>query len=751
MKKNKIPLCIPLLFCTQSIASDINYPFDLPDNLQSSINIKTNKQTPFNNKLLATNIFDFESATEQAFIDKFAPKTIRFPHGLWANWYDWRTDTQRLFGTEQFQYTHADGSIKNKTIDHLSSLKIFESNQIKIGIEGLTELNRQRKVDLGNEFDVLWTFNMSADGADYSNGSPESVARYQDLIARGFLVNDIEMGNENFYPGQRSSIIPNTEDYIARAKSISKALKALNPNLRLSIPLLRRDNWANPDWNQDLTAEQDYFDAVTVHTYVGSDPDDASNSDEAYSTALTARYHLAKSVNDYALKVAPDKPIWLTEWGVKSGGANAASVLGMADSYIFMSENQDIYDRANWFSVNGKLNSFVVWEEYISPSGVVRPRIKYPLEKTAFGLTHHILRDVLEDSVLLSSDLTSDELANGVKATSARAVIKDNKIEILALNLTNKPTQFTIKLDGNTHTGVVVHQAMAFEQLDEERTLPVDAEPLEKVVSADGLITLPKLSVNKIVLEDSHITPDIFNLSLDTQDKSYVFDKGQSVPIVATPQTTTSEISSITFSENGQTLKTLTQAPYQIDWQPQGIGVKVITATALRADGVSTDSQAFKVQIKGGPLTMNVALTTSDSSSLTMGDTLQLTVNASANQGEISHIEFKVNDKTQHTATMAPYIFNWQPSEAGTYQLNAVAYHNSESTKSSESISIEVAKQETEIPETPQIPEEPTKEEPTKPETADNNSSGSSGGGFGVYWIIAFLSLFSVRQLKGKN
>lgn len=689
MIKTKVFLLMPLFLCQQAIAQEVNYPFNLPENMQASIDIKTGEQESFNNKLLATNIFNFDSSTEQNFIDKFDPKTIRFPHGLWANWYDWRTDISRVFGTETFEYTHRDGNPKTTTIDHLSSLKIFENNNIKVGINGLTELNTERK-NQGKGFDVVWTFNMSADGSDFDNGSPESVARYQDLIARGFAVTDIEMGNENFYPGQRSSIIPDAKDYIARAKSMSKALKALNPNLRLSIPLLRRDSWASPDWNQDLTVEQDYFDTVTVHTYVGSDPDNADNSDEAYSTALTARHHIAKSVNDYSLKVAPDKPIWLTEWGVKSGGANAASVLGMADVYLFMSENQDIYDRANWFSVNGQLNSFVVWEEYESPSGAMRPRIKYPLEKTAFGLTHYILRDVLEDSVMLKTDISSVELDNGVQATSARAVIKDNKIEILALNLTDQPTQFNVKLDGNNYTGTVEHSAMAFEQLDEERTLPVDAEPLEPVISADGLIRLPKLSVNKIVLKESNITSDLIDLNLDTQSKTYAFDEGQTITVVATTQTDTSEITSVTFSENGQTLKTLTQAPYQIDWQPVGSGVKTITATAKRADGAISSSKAFKVNMLSLATTINVELASPAKTTLTTDEALELTANATTNKGEISQVEFKVNGETLHTATSTPYSFNWQPTTTGTYNINLVATHTDQTTQASEPISVEV-------------------------------------------------------------
>jgi hypothetical protein len=290
------------------------------------------------------------------------------------------------------------------------------------------------------DYDVVWTLNMSADGPDFNNGSPETVAFYESLIERGFDVDIVEMGNECFYPSQRSSIIPNATEYIARAKSMYTALKAKDPNIQLSIPLLRRGSFVNPDWNADLTKDMDYFDAITVHTYIGSDPDDAANSDEAYSTALTARKSLESSTNDFVRIYSGDKPIWLTEWGVKSGGPNAASVLGMADCYLFMAENQDIYHRANWFSVNGKLNSFLVWDGN---------NIKYPLQKTGYGSTHEILKAIFENSILLESIVTTTNLVPGVKAVNARAVTKDGTTTVFAINLSDKPAVFNLNIDGS--------------------------------------------------------------------------------------------------------------------------------------------------------------------------------------------------------------------------------------------------------------------------------------------------------------
>lgn len=500
-----------IIFCFSVLSSTVvlaqEYPFSLPSNMKATIRVNSTSQQEFNNLLLGTNTHHFSTSKEKDLINKLKPITIRFPHGLWANWYDWRRDVSRLFGEESFQYEQGvNKTIKTKTPDFLANIKIFDTNNIKVGIDGLTSLNATRKSETGKGFDMMWTFNMSADGTDFTNGSPETIARYNDLISRGFEVKVVELGNENFYPGQRSSIIPNTQDYITRAKSMSTALKAKDPNIRVSVPLLRRDSWANPNWNRDVAQDLSYFDAVTVHTYVGSDPDDANNSDEAFGTALTARKHLGNSIYDYAHKVAPNKPIWLTEWGVKSGGPNAVSALGMVDCYIFMSQNQDVFERANWFSVNGQLNSHYVWETYISPSGKERPRIKYPLEKTLFGSAYEIIRLALENTTLIESNVEVPNLVDGVKAVNARVVTKDGKTSVFAVNLSNQNVPFQINIDGVLYTDVAVHKAIAFNEMDEERVMGIDVDPLTLISNGSEGITLPKFSINIIELSNATLS-----------------------------------------------------------------------------------------------------------------------------------------------------------------------------------------------------------------------------------------------------
>lgn len=507
------------------------YPFTLPSTLEATLNVKTESEIleEFNNLLLGYNIFGYTTEDERAFMRTMDPITVRFPHGLFANWYDWRDDGTRVFGTETFDYIHRGDQLKEATIGELSVIKTLDRINSKVGIEGLTTLNSEKKAaNGGNGYDMLWTFNMSADGTDFTQ-SPETLARYQDLIARGFEVKAVELGNENFYPGQRSSIIPNAEEYILRAKNMSQTLKAQDPNIKVSIPLLRTGSFVNPSWNEDLTQDQSYYDAITVHTYIGANPDNPETSDEAYSTALAARDKLRSSTDDF-VRIHTDKPIWLSEWGVKSGGPNAASVLGMLDCYLFMSENQDIYQRANWFSVNGVLNSFLVWENYVDGAGNTRPRIKQPYIKTANGSSYEILRMVFENSTMLDSDMDTHILDGNTKAVSGRAVTKDGETLAFVLNMTDQPANFTLQFNGKNYTSSFKHEALSFDSLSQESELPLDENLLLLIKEGTGQITLPPLSINVLSGLDSTGTAgeitsveDFDRDSLNDKDKIVVY------------------------------------------------------------------------------------------------------------------------------------------------------------------------------------------------------------------------------------
>ena len=108
----------------------------LPDDMVVKLSVSTRNSEKVNNKLLGYNILHYHSKKDKGFIRTFDPVTIRFPDGVWSNFYDWQTD--------RFTY-HGDTGNKRSarfrnTVDTFNRL-----NKVG-GIDGLVELNNEKKI-----------------------------------------------------------------------------------------------------------------------------------------------------------------------------------------------------------------------------------------------------------------------------------------------------------------------------------------------------------------------------------------------------------------------------------------------------------------------------------------------------------------------------------------------------------------------------------------------------------------------------
>ena len=468
---------IVLALLAMATGAQANYPFtNLPPTITATFSVNTKVSETANNKLLGYNIFNYTKAADQDFIRKCDPITIRFPNGVWANFYDWETDSFTKYG---------DAFKPSKSWDLV--LNEWARKKVTGGFPGLAELNREKKKQNGGAgYDVLWTYNIDYDDAQ------KSAARLRDSEKNGFDVQAIELGNEWFWKSQRSGRVDTPEKYVQVARATSKALKAIKPELQVSIPLSWRGEHA--DFNRVLAADMSYYDAISLHKYIGGEK--AAASDVSYAAILTARLSLAESI-DYVRKFGPEKKVWLSEWGVSTGKEKtAAAALGMADCYLYLFENQKICDRANWFSVNGSVNSFFTHSD--------KRGLKYPLEKTGFGAVYGIIRDFFANATLLAGEMVTAKLTTdkgSVAAVSARAAIKNGRFCVIALNLTDRTADFTIRRDGGKYIQPLNHQAMVFKELNEVRVTPFGDNPLITVQPKSGEIKLPPFSIN-IISED---------------------------------------------------------------------------------------------------------------------------------------------------------------------------------------------------------------------------------------------------------
>ncbi len=524
-----------VLIATSKVMAQ-TYPFTLPETVTASFDVTTSIKEVANNKLLGANIGGFTSTDEKALMRKFDPVTVRFPSGVWINWYDWTVDGNRIYD-DYVSKTYL--GVPDSTY-----IKMINGSQnSRTGFPGLTALNTERKLATGKGYDMLWGYNMNYDD------NAKSAARLRDSEAKGFEVNYIEMGNEIFYGNQRSNRTSTPQKYVAVAKSLADTLRKIKPGIKLSVPLAWRTPQSYIDYNKALTADTTYFDAVTVHKYVGSDPDEPATF--TYKDVLAGRLMLEKDVN-YARKLANTKPVWLTEWGVAAGSeCQAAAALGMADCYLFLYENQKIYGRADWYCINGLLNSFIT---FVGSSRT----IKLPLEKTGYGSVHQILRSVFENATLLKGAMTTTKLStsNGsTDAISARTVIKNGDTLVVAVNLTNKPVSFELKFDGVVYTKLFKHEALAFDNLSQDKIMGIDVNPLQLIKSGRGVIMLPPLSVNKISLDESLES----YVNFESPANASKIDVGSNLLVKANAG---AEITNVSLFINNQLVRNITTAPF---------------------------------------------------------------------------------------------------------------------------------------------------------------------------------------------
>ncbi len=463
----------------------------------------SNKEV-FKNQLLGYNIEGFETNLQREFFRRFDPVSVRFPHGVWANFYKWQTD-----GYQQDDYDNG---------GHQTTLNQYVQS-VKGHINSIASLNQERKDEQGSGFHMMWTYSMNFDDAE------SCVARAHKDIALGLEVKDIELGNEHFWINQRSNQTKTPQDFLARAKSVAEALRAEFPDVRVSIPLGWRRNQGN--YNNIISGDKQYYDAITVHKYMGSDPDVPGESNNAYSALLTARTTLEDDIN-WVRSNFGAKPIWLTEWGVSAGGGtevNSAACLGMADVFLFMSENQHIYDRANWFSFNRILNSMV----HVTTENNRQP--VYPLQRRGYLSAYEMVHDVLLDSTMLESSVSTVKINGGVgdmNVVNARIVEKDGKTTVIAVNLSDKPVNFSVVSGGAAYNGSFKHEALVFDGLGSVPNVGIDVNPVELIKDGPGTVTLPPLSVNKIGLTPiSPLSPwentDIGNVGIGG---AAVYDEG---------------------------------------------------------------------------------------------------------------------------------------------------------------------------------------------------------------------------------
>ena len=233
-----------------------------------------------------------------------APKTLRFPGGAVGNFYHW--EPGGFFESEMASTLNPKLNARNKRnyarLQKLRGGKIVFDDFIQL----CNTLNITPVVVVN-----LWT------------GSPaESAAWVSYAKNKGYHVKHWELGNEYYLPHYLNKY-PTVGVYIAEAKKHAAAMKAVDPDIKVSVcasPIaFHKEGWLvktqQRKWDEGLAADTSFYDAYTVHVYAYKAV--RKKEIEEMRGYLMGWVHFAVTeALDYYEKLFPDKEMWITEWNI---------------------------------------------------------------------------------------------------------------------------------------------------------------------------------------------------------------------------------------------------------------------------------------------------------------------------------------------------------------------------------------------------------------------------------------------------
>ena len=281
-----------------------------------------------------------------------APKTLRFPGGAVGNFYHW----------EQGGFIESEmGSTLNPKLNQRNKqnyVKLQERRNGKILFDDFMQLCNT--LDITPVIVVnLWT------------GSPEESAAWVRYAKdKGYQVKHWELGNEYYLPHYLNKY-PTVETYIAAAKKHSAAMKAVNPEIKVSVcatPIaFHKEGWLvkaqQREWDQGLAADTSFFDAYSVHVYAYKAI--RKKEMEQMRGYLIGWIHFAvPEALEYYQELFPNKEMWITEWNIANPANRVANTqlhaMYVGDFFLKMLEMPNV-TQANFHVIAGPGKGFPVF------------------------------------------------------------------------------------------------------------------------------------------------------------------------------------------------------------------------------------------------------------------------------------------------------------------------------------------------------------------------------------------------------
>ena len=281
-----------------------------------------------------------------------APKTLRFPGGAVGNFYHWR--------------------IGGFLEDEMASTLNPKLNQRNKGNYVRLQKRRNGKI-LFDDFMLLCnTLNITPIVVvNLWTGSPEESATWVSYAKdNGYDVKHWELGNEYYLPHYLNKY-PTVETYITAAKKHAAAMKAVNPDIKISVcatPIaFHKEGWLikkqQRNWDKGLAEDTNFYDAYTVHVYAYKAIQ--KKKIEEMQGYLMGWIHFAvPEALEYYQKLFPDKEMWITEWNIANPANRVANTqlhaMYVGDFFLKMLTMPNV-TQANFHVIAGPGKGFPVF------------------------------------------------------------------------------------------------------------------------------------------------------------------------------------------------------------------------------------------------------------------------------------------------------------------------------------------------------------------------------------------------------
>lgn len=337
-----------------------------------SLEINTQTYTPLRKELFGFNTNMISG--DYGYLDKdfvaltkaLQPKTLRFPGGTVGNFYHWNTA----------------GFIESEMPTTLNPKlnKRNKGNYVKLKKRRDGKISFDDFMKLCNELDItpivvinMWT------------GNPEESAswvRYSQEM--GYNVKYWELGNEYYLPHYVNKF-PIAQTYIKEAKKHAAAMKAVNPEIKVSVcatPVaFHKEGWLintpQRKWDETLAGNStssttDWFDAFSVHVYAYKAMKDVDIEDMRRYLFGWIHFGIDEAM-EYYQNLFPDKEMWITEWNIANPANRVANTqlhaMYVGDFFLKMLSFPNI-THANFHVITGPGKGFPVFSKItpVSPN-----------------------------------------------------------------------------------------------------------------------------------------------------------------------------------------------------------------------------------------------------------------------------------------------------------------------------------------------------------------------------------------------